>query len=82
MKAINLIALALVILGGLNWGLFGLTGIDAVASLFGVGTAAAKTAYVIVGLAAIYSIALFKPVAMWSDAHRDANAIPPAQPVR
>ncbi len=49
------IALLLVI-GGLNWGLVGLAGIDVVAWIFGPMSIATRVVYVIVGLAALYCL--------------------------
>ncbi|MCW2285524.1 uncharacterized membrane protein YuzA (DUF378 family) [Rhodoblastus acidophilus] len=61
MKALNLITLILIIVGGLNWGLVGLTDanfVTGIASLFGSAqNAVAKLIYVIVGLSAVYQIA-------------------------
>ena len=56
MKALNLITLVLVIVGGLNWGLVGLMDLDLVATLFGRGTMVSRVVYVLVGLAAIYGL--------------------------
>jgi len=55
-KALSTTALVLVIIGGLNWGLVGLFDYNLVDSLFGAGSALARTVYVLVGLAALYSI--------------------------
>ena len=54
MKTLNLIALILVIIGGLNWGLVGLVGLDLVATLLGAMTVLSRIVYVLVGLSAIY----------------------------
>ena len=54
MKTLNLIALILVIIGGLNWGLVGLVGLDLVATLLGATTVLSRIVYVLVGLSAIY----------------------------
>ena len=53
------IALALAIIGGLNWGSIGIFGFDLVAFLFG-GSASAmsRVVYTIVGLSAIWCISL------------------------
>ena len=53
------IALALAIIGGLNWGSIGIFGFDIVAFLFG-GSASAmsRVVYTIVGLSAIWCISL------------------------
>ncbi|MCG5481304.1 DUF378 domain-containing protein [Sinorhizobium alkalisoli] len=52
MKTVNLITLALIVVGGLNWGLVGLFGLDLVAALFGAGSALSRIVYVAVGVAA------------------------------
>jgi uncharacterized membrane protein YuzA (DUF378 family) len=57
MKPLNVVTLILVIIGGLNWGLFGLANIDLVASIFGGSqTILAKAIYVIIGLSALYQL--------------------------
>lgn len=60
MKTLDNIALALLIVGGLNWLLVGLFKFDLVAMLFG-GQAAiiSRIVYVLVGLSALYCIKLF-----------------------
>lgn len=51
------VALILVIIGALNWGLIGLFSFDLVASLFGGQTAMlSRIIYALVGLAGLYSI--------------------------
>ncbi len=59
---IDRIALALAIIGGLNWGSVGLFGFDAVAWLFGGQTAVfARIIYVVVALSALWcSTLLFR----------------------
>lgn len=53
------LALILVILGALNWGLVGLLGFDLIASIFGGSTALmSKILYGLVGLAGAYMIYL------------------------
>lgn len=63
MSVISRIALALVIIGGLNWGLIGFFQFDLVASLFGGQDAAlARVVYALVGISAIICLGLlFKP---------------------
>ena len=63
MKIINKIALVLVIIGALNWGLVGLFSFDLVAWLFGgAGMLLSRIVYVLVALAGIWCIALlFNP---------------------
>ncbi len=61
MKTIDLIALILIIVGGLNWGLVGLAKFDLVATLFGGPEAAlARIVYTLVGLAAILRLLRWK----------------------
>ena len=56
MTALDWIAMVLLIVGGLNWGLVGLFNYDLVASLFGTQSAFSRVVYVLVGLSALYSI--------------------------
>lgn len=63
MRTFNAIALALLIVGGLNWLLIGLFQYDLVASLFGGQDGIlSRIIYVIVGLCAIYSFKFFGDV--------------------
>ena len=59
MKTADLIALVLLIVGGLNWGLVGAARFDLVATLFGSGSVLANIVYVVVGLAALYMAVSF-----------------------
>lgn len=59
MKTISIIALVLIIVGGLNWGLVGLFDFNLVDTLFGEGSALSRLVYVLVGLAAVYKIVDF-----------------------
>ena len=53
------IALAILIIGGLNWGSVGLFGFDIVAWLFGGQTAiVSRVVFVLVGLAALWCVSL------------------------
>jgi len=56
MSALDYLAMALLIVGGLNWAMVGLFDVDMVATLFGTGSPATRIVYVVVGLAALYSI--------------------------
>lgn len=52
-------ALALVIIGGLNWGLMGIFGFDLVAWLFGgSGSVLSRLIYIVIALAACWCISL------------------------
>ncbi|MCR4280419.1 MAG: DUF378 domain-containing protein [Candidatus Komeilibacteria bacterium] len=52
----DVVALVLVIIGGLNWLLVGLFGFDLVAAIFGDMSVVARIVYVIVGIFALYVI--------------------------
>jgi len=65
MKTIDLIALILVLVGGLNWGLVGLAKFDLVAAVLGGPEAAlARLVYTLVGLAAILRLFRWKAAAV------------------
>ncbi len=53
MKAIKILSLILVIVGGLNWGLVGLFNFDLVAAIFGDMSLISRIVYVLVGLGAV-----------------------------
>ncbi|WP_292387637.1 DUF378 domain-containing protein [Methanosarcina sp. UBA5] len=55
-NSIDWIALILVIVGGLNWGLVGLLNFDLVAAIFGMGNLLARIVYILVGISAVYMI--------------------------
>lgn len=60
MKAINLITLPLIIVGGINWLLVGLADFDLVATIFGGRDSTLATiVYVLVGLSALYQLVPF-----------------------
>jgi uncharacterized membrane protein YuzA (DUF378 family) len=65
MKVLDSIALILVIIGAVNWGLIGLFHFDLVAvlfagsSAFGAISTFSRIVYVIVGLAGLYAISFF-----------------------
>lgn len=56
MRALNLVTLVLLIVGGLNWGLVGLFGFDLVAAIFGPMSALSRIVYVLVGASALAQI--------------------------
>jgi uncharacterized protein len=66
MRTLNVIAMVLLVIGGLNWLLVGLFSFDLVAAIFGgeVGSRSvlSRIVYVIVGLAALYGLTLFRPL--------------------
>ncbi|MBI2590172.1 DUF378 domain-containing protein [Candidatus Berkelbacteria bacterium] len=56
MTTLDWVAMILVIIGGINWGLVGLLDYNLVESLFREGTFLTKIIYDLVGLSAIYMI--------------------------
>jgi uncharacterized membrane protein YuzA (DUF378 family) len=56
MKALNLITLILVIVGGLNWGLVGIADFDLVAFIFGDMSILSRAVYVLVGASAAWQV--------------------------
>ncbi|WP_219834808.1 DUF378 domain-containing protein [Paenibacillus sp. R14(2021)] len=64
MKALNIVSLLILILGGLNWLVVGLFEYDVVSEVFdGSDSVGAKIVYIIVGLSALYSLSFFSKVA-------------------
>ena len=56
MKALNIITLLLLVIGGINWGLVGLADFDLVAAIFGEDSALSRLIYVMVGLSALWQL--------------------------
>ncbi len=56
MKALNVVTLVLLIVGGLNWGLVGLFNFDLVATIFGEMSMLSRIVYVLVGVSAVAQI--------------------------
>lgn len=59
MKALDVTALLLVIIGAVNWGLIGFFGFNLVATLFGPLSTVSRIIYALVGLSGLYSISFF-----------------------
>ena len=59
MKVLDTIALILVIIGGINWGLSGFFQFNLVGSLFGSFSMLSRIIYALVGIASLYSISFF-----------------------
>ena len=66
MKTLDILAVILLVVGGLNWGLVGIAHFDLVATIFGLKfgetSALSSVVYVLVGLAALYQAASFKAI--------------------
>lgn len=58
MKVIDKIALVLVIIGAINWGLIGLFNFNLVALLFGEMTVLSRIIYTLVGISGLWAIKL------------------------
>ncbi|AJF62449.1 MAG: hypothetical protein QT11_C0001G0300 [archaeon GW2011_AR20] len=52
----EIVALVLLVVGGLNWGLFGAFSFNVVDTVFGAGSVVARIVYVLVGVSAIYAL--------------------------
>ena len=76
----DLLPLALVLVGGLNWGLVALAKFDLVAWVFGLDfgetNAATRIVYGLVGLAAVYG-AVRLPALRQRRSHRSSTAVAP-----
>lgn len=57
MNIIDWVALIVLAVGGLNWGLVGLIEYDLVASIFGDMSTISRAVYVLVGASAVYMVA-------------------------
>jgi uncharacterized protein len=57
LSALDWVALVLLVVGGLNWGLVGLFGFDLVATIFGDMSVLSRIVYTVVGVCAVYVIA-------------------------
>ncbi len=58
MKVIDKIALALIVIGAINWGLIGIFKFDLVATLFGDMSVLSRIVYTLVGISGIWGIKL------------------------
>ncbi|MFA5962170.1 MAG: DUF378 domain-containing protein [Parcubacteria group bacterium] len=58
LNAIDWIAVILLAVGGLNWGLVGIFNFDLVAAIFGDMSALSRIVYAVVGICAIYVLAI------------------------
>ena len=60
LNALDWVAIVLLVIGGLNWGLVGIFGFDLVATIFGDMSILSRIVYAVVGLSAIY-VAVVSP---------------------
>ncbi|MCL2670907.1 MAG: DUF378 domain-containing protein [Clostridiales bacterium] len=54
----NVLALILMILGALNWGLLGIFEYNLLASVFGQGSAVTRILYILIGLSALWGVVM------------------------
>lgn len=70
MNVLDWVAMVVLVVGGLNWGLVGFFGVDLVAAIFGEMTAMSRVVYSLVGLSALY--VAFIPLFYGSETGREA----------
>ncbi len=61
MKHLNVfdwVALILLMVGGVNWGMIGVFNVDLVSMIFGVMSILSRAIYVLVGVSALYTIVI------------------------
>ena len=92
MKAIDIIALLLVIVGGLNWGLVGIFDFNLVEAIFGTFPNVVNAIYGLVGVAALWAISLLfrvpgrtipiPPTKRYErvEAEKQRETVPPSEP--
>ena len=59
---LDLVALILVLVGGVNWGLIGLLNLNLVDSILMTGSLLSKLVYILVGLSAVYLAVMFPKI--------------------
>lgn len=74
MKTLNLVTLALIIVGGVNWLLVGMANFDLVAAAFGADSALSRLVYILVGLSALWQIVPLSRAIRTSEVLAEANA--------
>jgi uncharacterized protein len=78
MKKIDIVSAALLIVGGLNWGLVAVANFDLVAAIFGLNfgqtNVATRIIYGLVGLAAVYQLTQLRALPTRWGARRHAMA--------
>jgi len=56
LSTLDWVAVVLVIIGGLNWGLVGIFSFDLVATIFGAMSVISQIIYILVGVSALYLV--------------------------
>ncbi|MBI4100587.1 DUF378 domain-containing protein [Candidatus Microgenomates bacterium] len=60
MKMLHFITFTLVVIGGINWGLIGLSNLNLINSIFASAPSLEKIVYILVGISALYLILTHK----------------------
>ncbi len=58
MRGFYSLAILLLVIGGLNWGLVGLLNFDLVTTIFGAMSIFSRGVYILIGVAAVYVLAV------------------------
>jgi uncharacterized membrane protein YuzA (DUF378 family) len=62
MKYIDVIAAALLVVGGLNWGLVGTADFNPVATVLGADSSLTSSVYALVGIAAVFQVVQLRAI--------------------
>ena len=62
MKKLDVVAAVLLVIGGINWGVVGVTGSDLIGALFGNLSPVSRAVYLLVGVAALYQALQWKAI--------------------
>jgi len=60
MKTLNLLTFVLVVIGAINWTLFGVMGVNIVSSVFGSSEVLLKLVYFLIGLSGVFMLTHYK----------------------
>lgn len=64
MKVVNIIALVLIIIGAINWGLIGAFNFNLVDMIFGVNTVLSRIIYGLVGISGLWALTFFNRISI------------------
>jgi len=64
MKVVNIIALVLIIIGAINWGLIGAFNFNLVDMLFGENTVLSRIIYGLVGISGLWALTFFNRISI------------------
>jgi uncharacterized membrane protein YuzA (DUF378 family) len=62
MKTFDVIAAIVLVIGGLNWGLVALSGVDLVSTALGELSGSSRAVYALMGLAAVYQVLTWRAI--------------------